>query len=478
MVVASDVMYLAMDLMSVIPVLCDLVFFGSLTVALKSIPGSSLRRDVILSLGWSLRNLLMRAAPFGAFGLPPESYHIMNLLTVTFALVLFAGGVHSLLIGTMHLLCAISTYYHYLIVDGQVIDTSEISWYFGNAALMQFVFVFTEFRGAQAGVPLFFAEKVLKHAQGSQKAIREDAGPHLPFDHVNSMGDTQSDPGCPSRRTSKDATVAGSSSYNLAGFRSEGSAHYSTERTESNSEESDESQIVPMRRVRRATAPAAPTEGSPKREAASEARFKKGLRGTLKVESEISLDLSLSMCTGGVGTGVLADAGVQTVSMSSAEVGVQVGAARPPRIPSSLAPQRGRATVTLRTTRLVRKEFQETPNATVQQLLLAILSQINPRGKGCCFWHVGLRVLQECLSPLTIRPCDRALQPYTGWQCMNCFALNEAETEFEDRMCSACEMPELLVAEHDVEEEESPSCEADVESSVAATDAESVQDAE
>ena len=81
---------------------------------------------------------------------------------------------------------------------------------------------------------------------------------------------------------------------------------------------------------------------------------------------------------------------------------------------------------------------------------------------------------------MTPRPCNRALQPRSGWQCMDCLALNEAETEFEDRMCSACEMPEeeLLVAEHDVEEEESPSCEADVESSVAATDAESVQDAE
>jgi len=276
MVVASDVRYLAMDLMSVIPVLCDLVFFGFLTVALKSIPGSSLRRDVILSLGWSLRNLLMFAAPFGAFGLTPESYHITNLSTVTFALVLFAGGVHSLLIGTMHLLCAIPTYYHYLIVDGEIVDTSEISWYFGNAALMQFVFVFTEFRGAQAAVPLFFAEKVLKHAQGSQRTIRGDAGPNLPFDRVNYVCDTQSDPGCSSRRTSQ-ATVSGKSSHNLV--------HHSTK----SSDESDESPTVPMRRARRASAPAAPKEESRKREAALEARFKKGVRGTLEAESEISL---------------------------------------------------------------------------------------------------------------------------------------------------------------------------------------------
>ena len=60
---------------------------------------------------------------------------------------------------------------------------------------------------------------------------------------------------------------------------------------------------------------------------------------------------------------------------------------------------------------------------------------------------------------------------------MHCLALNEAETEFEERECSACQMPELPVEEEE-EEEEPPSYEADVESSVAATDAESVQGAE
>ena len=95
------------------------------------------------------------------------------------------------------------------------------------------------------------------------------------------------------------------------------------------------------------------------------------------------------------------ETGIQTVSMSSAEVGVQVGSARPPPIPRSLVLPHRRP-VRLRTTKLVMRGFQETPNKTVEQLLLAILFQINPRGRGCCYIHIGLQVLQEGLHSASL----------------------------------------------------------------------------
>jgi len=157
--------------------------------------------------------------------------------------------------------------------------------------------------------------------------------------------------------------------------------------------------------------------------------------------------------------------------MLFAEVAVQAGAALPPQMPSPIAPRRRQAMVSLRTRQLAVTQFKETPHQTLEGLLWEVLRQINPRGRGCCYMHVGLLVLQQCISIMTVRQCRQNLRPRTGWQCMQCFVCNEDDPELEERVCCVC-LSEPPGTEHDVEEaEEAPSYEADVESSSQSTDA-------
>jgi len=124
--------------------------------------------------------------------------------------------------------------------------------------------------------------------------------------------------------------------------------------------------------------------------------------------------------------------------------------------------------------------FQETPNTTVKQLVWELLQKINPHGKGCCYMHIGLQVLQQCISGMSVRECHLELQPYGGWQCEECFALNEDNPCVSDRMCGAClcSPPVSEDSEDPEDSEEAPSCEADVESLSAGTDSNSLAGAE
>ena len=161
---------------------------------------------------------------------------------------------------------------------------------------------------------------------------------------------------------------------------------------------------------------------------------------------------------------------IQTDSIPSTEIAVQAGAARPPQIPQPAAHRQRRARVNLRTRKLAMSHFQETPNQTVEILLWELMQKINPRGKGCCYMHIGLLVLQQCISAMSLQECRRELQPYNGWQCEECFALNEDDSDVSDRFCCAClHFPELEPAE----QEEALACEAEVESLSAGTDSDS-----
>jgi len=118
--------------------------------------------------------------------------------------------------------------------------------------------------------------------------------------------------------------------------------------------------------------------------------------------------------------------------------------------------------------------FSETPSTTVKQLLIDILRKINPRGKGCCYMHVGLLTLQHCISEMvqTLLQCNRQLKPCNGWQCMECLGLNPDEPNVDDRECCACGHFPSLAEDQLVEEE--TSLEADVESPSVATDSDSL----
>ena len=109
--------------------------------------------------------------------------------------------------------------------------------------------------------------------------------------------------------------------------------------------------------------------------------------------------------------------------------------------------------------------FQETPNTTVEELLRDVLVKINPRGKGCCYMHIGLLVLQQCISAMSVGECWPELQPHNDWQCEECFALHEddSDSDVSDRICCVC-LSSPTVLEDQPEQEEVLSSEADVES--------------
>jgi len=195
-------------------------------------------------------------------------------------------------------------------------------------------------------------------------------------------------------------------------------------------------------------------------------------------DSEVSFGLSNSTltlthstqvrtCEACVQTDILAD------PVQSTEVAVQAGAALPPRIPRPAPQHRRRAQVTLRTRKLAVNGFSETPSQTVKQLLLDVLLKMNPRGKGCCYQHVGLLVLQHCVSEMVLLQCNRQLKPCNGWQCMECLALQPDDPDFDDRECCHCGLSPSI-AEDQLAEEEIDSLEADVESPCVTTDSDSL----
>ena len=100
------------------------------------------------------------------------------------------------------------------------------------------------------------------------------------------------------------------------------------------------------------------------------------------------------------------------------------------------------------------RRFEVTFDQTLEMLVFEMLQRINPRGKGCCYHHVGLLVLQQCISMMTMRPCNHGLKPFDGWQCRDCRAMNELDPDCDDWLaCTTC-VRVFPVTEH--EEEQAP----------------------
>jgi len=95
--------------------------------------------------------------------------------------------------------------------------------------------------------------------------------------------------------------------------------------------------------------------------------------------------------------------------------------------------------VDLHATRCFNKKFCETPHETAAQMVLHILTMLNPRGRGCCFKHIGLITLRQCINMLSENGCDTKLKPATAWQCSLCCAMhNNDEQDGVDRECWVC----------------------------------------
>jgi len=95
--------------------------------------------------------------------------------------------------------------------------------------------------------------------------------------------------------------------------------------------------------------------------------------------------------------------------------------------------------VTLATKTRFMRQFYETPKETVYQLLLSILVQINPRGKGCCFRHICLVMLHRRVAELITQECQKQFEPKHDWQCSVCRVVCDSEDgEEAERECSMC----------------------------------------
>merc|ERR1719353_1080927 len=85
---------------------------------------------------------------------------------------------------------------------------------------------------------------------------------------------------------------------------------------------------------------------------------------------------------------------------------------RPPRPPQSTS----RASrVNLKSKHLALSKFKEAKRSTVSNMIAEVLLQSNFRGKGCCYWHIGLQYLLEYMFELLARPCNARLHPYSAW---------------------------------------------------------------
>ena len=101
---------------------------------------------------------------------------------------------------------------------------------------------------------------------------------------------------------------------------------------------------------------------------------------------------------------------------------------RPPKPPTSHR-------VTLATRKRFMKRFTATPDCTIHQLLLSTLLQLNVRGKGCCFRHIGLVTLHRCIYDLMAEGCCQVLKPNKDWQCALCLAGHRYRVGLECEIC-------------------------------------------
>eukprot|EP00928_Gymnodinium_smaydae_P031188 TRINITY_DN22972_c0_g1_i1.p1 TRINITY_DN22972_c0_g1~~TRINITY_DN22972_c0_g1_i1.p1 ORF type:complete len:556 (+),score=23.62 TRINITY_DN22972_c0_g1_i1:87-1754(+) len=124
------------------------------------------------------------------------------------------------------------------------------------------------------------------------------------------------------------------------------------------------------------------------------------------------------------------------VSTNSTSTQTDFRSAKPPRPP----PRYPR--VKLCTSRVLAPQFMETPLATVQQMILTSLARINPRGKGCCRFHVRLESLLQRTSELLHRPCHMGPCLSDAWQCGECLVIQYGKND-EESYCDFCG------AEHD-----------------------------
>jgi len=113
-------------------------------------------------------------------------------------------------------------------------------------------------------------------------------------------------------------------------------------------------------------------------------------------------------------------------------------------------PVRRRGASSRRSSRCLLSQFAETPKRTVMMCLLDAIEKVNPRGEGCCPYHVALAGVAKVLQEMGVQDCIPDFSPLLDWQCPGCFALNGATPRFRHRSENSDE---------DQEEDAAPHCE-------------------
>merc|ERR1712190_268078 len=99
--------------------------------------------------------------------------------------------------------------------------------------------------------------------------------------------------------------------------------------------------------------------------------------------------------------------------------------------------RRASAHVNLSSSTRVLPRFAETPEKEIQTMLLTVFYHINPRGHGCCAFHIGLARADEALQKLRAKECSRTFTPHEGWQCARCLAMNEwSDSDDDSNVCA------------------------------------------
>merc|ERR1712217_477031 len=94
---------------------------------------------------------------------------------------------------------------------------------------------------------------------------------------------------------------------------------------------------------------------------------------------------------------------------------------------------------------------RETPTPALYPVILRLCMQMNPRGSGCCPFHIVAARIGVALNELA-PSCIPGFQPFADWQCAGCFAVNRLQHDFASATdaCGLCGGTEkVITAERD-----------------------------
>eukprot|EP00928_Gymnodinium_smaydae_P092408 TRINITY_DN7627_c0_g1_i1.p1 TRINITY_DN7627_c0_g1~~TRINITY_DN7627_c0_g1_i1.p1 ORF type:complete len:494 (-),score=33.95 TRINITY_DN7627_c0_g1_i1:256-1737(-) len=77
-------------------------------------------------------------------------------------------------------------------------------------------------------------------------------------------------------------------------------------------------------------------------------------------------------------------------------------------------------------------QFECTSTTAVHLLISKALYHVNPCGRGCCPYHLGIATLRCALEDMDAMRCDLIFSPHNGWQCSSCNAMNDLPDDADD----------------------------------------------